>query len=482
VSVAPSTSGDPRIAALMDALHRTEITLADFRGALRNVNREDLQVAAISALDAADALLRHHLVRPSPTIADDVAIVLAAFKQINIPNADADFGRLTNLVTLRGARGNIREDFGDVLDAANKLGWQPSKHALPDIGNTEISRDGVDAALKGLVARMEVVEQLLERVVKPQGEWTADRSPIQLSLVNVFIKDMKLELALAKVSAQGREIVDLLALGRAIGNVAELTADFVASVRGMATKMTASLQQASEQLRPKVREVAHGFRIVIRKAVSVIAWRKRADDLAEEDQLPHHTPVTFVSPPSDFNFTILHEMILKGQTPPESWWPWIGELNFNFKPLNSLAPLKSLSSLKSLYLVETQVTDLTPLANLSSLRALDLRNTRVTDLAPLAHLGLFSLDLDGTPVTDLSPLANLSLLESLDLRKTHVTDLRPLERMRSLRSLNLTDTQVTNLTPLKRLPHLSSVYVENKTRLEALTRSLGRSDILKALE
>jgi Leucine-rich repeat (LRR) protein len=455
MSAAPPMT-DTRMATLAEALKTAEVSVNEFRDLMKNVNREDLQVAATLALEAADALFRHHLSRPSPTIADDITVVLGAFKLLNIPAVDAEFGRLPNLAAMRGARGNIREDLGDVLQAADVLGWRPSNPVLPDVGSTEVSRIGIDLALKALVVQMEAVELLLDQVVRPEGERAPQRSLIQLSLVNVFFKDIKLELVLAKVSAQMRDIIDLAALGRAVENVAELTADFVASVRGMATKMTAALRKASDQLRPTVLKITNGFSVVIKEAASVVPQQKRMVDLSSQEH------AATLDAPIDFDIDVVHELILNRKPLPSDCRPWISKLDFSFSSLRDLTALENLSALRSLDLRNTQIMDLSPLAGIPTLQLLDLGDMRVTDLTPLARLSdLLSLHLSHTSITNLWPLARLPSLRSLHLLNTQVTDLAPLSRLFTLQSLHLSYTPVAKLVPLARLTALRSLQLRN---------------------
>ena len=166
---------------------------------------------------------------PSPPIADDVANLRALFSHLPIPRADAALGPVPGLKTLRGARGVLYQEFDEILRAARDLGWRPREPALPDIGDTEIAKDrSLEGMLRTLVARMEAVEQLLDHSVKPEGEPAPGRTAIQIALVQIFVKSMSIELALAKLEASVKATVDFSALGRAIENIGELTADFLA--------------------------------------------------------------------------------------------------------------------------------------------------------------------------------------------------------------------------------------------------------------
>ena len=228
-----------------------------------------LHEAAAPVVEAAESILAQHELRAEPTIADDAANLRALFSRLPIPRADADLGPLPGLRTLRGARGVLYQEFDEVLRAARGLGWQASDPALMGLGGTEIAKDqSLARMLETLVARMETVEQLLDEFVTPEGEPAAGRTTIQIALVRVFIKTVKIELALAKLGARVKAAVDFSVLGSAVENICELTTDFLATVRGIPGKMTPALREASGRLRRRVRRVASGFKTVVGKVAS----------------------------------------------------------------------------------------------------------------------------------------------------------------------------------------------------------------------
>jgi hypothetical protein len=489
MNVASSTPYDPRMARLAETIEESRVAVAEFRNAMRFVNDGILQAEVTPVLQTAELVFEQHLVHPSPTIANDIANLLAAFNQLSLPGKDPDFGSLPGLKALRGARGNVREEFNEVLEIASSLGWKPDKPALPDIGGTEVPRNGLEAMLKTLVARVEAVEQILDHAVEPEGQRAPDRTTVQIALVSVFVRNLRVELALAKLEARVKEIVDLSVLSRAIENVTELTADFIATVHGMTAKMTVKLRQASELLRPSVREVANEFKTIVKKAASIFDLRNREEE--------------FVDVPSEFDLATVYKLILSGRAPPASWQMSITKLIFSeYKlKLKDLSPLADLTALQILDLDNTPVNDLAPLANLRALRRLDLDGARVTDLAPLANLAaLERLDLDrtlvsdltplanltalkmlwlnGTQVTDLTPLSNLKALEWLDLRNTRVTNLEPLAGLTDLRSLWLDGTPVSDLAPLAKLENLDTIVVESDARRTRLVKTLQGSNLI----
>ena len=127
--------------------------------------------------------------------------------------------------------------------------------------------------------------------------------------------------------------------------------------------------------------------------------------------------------PDGFDLDAVRDMITAGDTPPESWWPFIDKLDLSDSPVSDLAPLRHLTALRWLDLGGAPVQDVTPLAGLTSLRHLDLDGTLVSDISPLAGLDmLVYLNLAESKVIDVTPLAGLTALRHLELGGTQVPD------------------------------------------------------------
>jgi Leucine-rich repeat (LRR) protein len=186
------------------------------------------------------------------------------------------------------------------------------------------------------------------------------------------------------------------------------------------------------------------------------------------------TPTPPPAPPPDFDMAVVEAMIVRGETPPRAWWPFVLSLNLPFSTmLNDLTPLAGMTALQSLNLLGTSVSDLTPLAGMTALQSLVLQGTSVSDLTPLAGMtALQSLVLQGTSVSDLTPLAGMTALQSLDLRDTSVSDLTPLAGLTALQRLNLRGTSVSDLTPLAGLTALQSLVLQG-TSVSDLTPLAG---------
>jgi len=435
-------------AALLDAIRFAGAGLDEFGKFIGN----DQESSRLK--DAAHEILTRHLQHPGLAIADDVAHLRSLFGRLAIPREDPDFGPLQRLKELRAARGNFLADLDDILTAASSLGWRPTVPALPDITSTTIAGFGLEKVLVGLVARINAVEDQLKKSIEPESRGGEGRSPVQIGLVNAYVKTMKTELSLARLEAGPKPLIDFVALARAVSNIGRMTADFIVTVRGFGAKATKELHRAAGAIAPKVRKVVTGFRTVVG---SVLRRKKNASSAAQE---PDES-----APPEaergDFDLDRVHAMILRGEAPPKPWQSLITDLNFRLTELRNLQPLAGLANLQTLLLKETQVSDVTPLAGLAALQHLDLMGTQVSDVGPLAALtNLQSLDLDGTEVSDVRPLASLANLRSLDLQGTQVSDISPLANLLSLRSLDLGGTQVSDVKPLFRLTNLLSLDLQ----------------------
>ncbi len=425
---------EPLKAAVTSAL----AAVAKFNGAARLINDLDLQKAIAPVGTTALLVFKLHQPDPLPTIADDAAAFLTAFGDLPIPEEDEALGALPGLDAVNGARGLVLDRLNRVRLAAQALGLRESEPALPDIGSTDAPQHGLEGMLRLLTARMTAVEHLLDSVVTPEGAVGEGRTKIQIALVNIFVKNMHVELALGKFAARLKASIDLSTLARAVENAAELTADFVATVRGVAEKMTQSLRLAAERLRPAVRKIVGLFNFGLRKAKRLLARDKLKPS----------------SPPPDFDLAAVHAMILDGRAPKADWRPGITELDFTGKKF-----LKGLG----------------PLAQLGALVKLDLDQTNAADLAPVAGLtALQMLRLNGTQVADLAPVAGLAALLGLSLNDTQVADLAPVAGLTALRRLYLDNTKVADLAPVAGLTELEAIHVESAARKAALAKTWAR--------
>jgi Pentapeptide repeats (8 copies) len=143
-----------------------------------------------------------------------------------------------------------------------------------------------------------------------------------------------------------------------------------------------------------------------------------------------------VLPPPGFDIRKVKEWILGGRTIPESWIPFIVELDFSYEPLLNLEPLASLLNLHRLDLTKTLVENIAPLSNVTQLRELGLGDTKVRDI---------------------SALQSLKQLQTLDLTSTKVESLEFLTKMPQLKLLFLLNSAVTEIESVSVIPGLCIV-------------------------
>jgi formylglycine-generating enzyme required for sulfatase activity len=258
---------DPRQAALVGELTALKLGLSDFREALRHVNDEVLNDAFREVLDDAEEIVEAHAQRPGEHVADDVANLRSLFARPNIPREDPDLGKIPSLTVLRSVRGSVLADFESVLDEARSLGLVP-RDPTSNMPAMPLERGGRQGQLAALEERMRRVERDLETKIAPEGRSDAGHSLQQIGLVNFYVGAMKIELMLAKLETKAGVFIDITSLARAIEAIGELTRDFAATVEGLREKVTDTLKRAAQAIRPSVRRVAGGFRVMV-------AWARR---------------------------------------------------------------------------------------------------------------------------------------------------------------------------------------------------------------
>jgi formylglycine-generating enzyme required for sulfatase activity len=294
---------DPRQAALVRELSALKNALSDFREALRPVNDEVLNDTFREALEDAERIVEAHALRPSERIADDVTNLRSLFVRRHVPREDPELGRTPSLMALRSARGTVLAEFESVLDEARNLGLVPSDptssmSSMPH--GVEIARAGREGQLAALEERLRRVERNLETKIAPEGRSDQGRTLQQIGLVNFYVRAMKIELMLANLEAKAGSFIDPTSLARAIEAIGELTADFVATVEGLQGKVTDTLKRAAQAIRPSVRRVVVGFKMIVasvrRKA------RRTSGGLVPGDRFQDFDagPQMIVIPPGEF--------------------------------------------------------------------------------------------------------------------------------------------------------------------------------------
>jgi hypothetical protein len=367
---------------------------------------------------------------------------------------DLRIGALVNSVTTAldeyRALASIQED--DAADTA------------PSIEIDATSPENIDAMAASQSAERALEEHVneLERIAEPDSV-TADNLKRQM-------RDTRGLLSLARIE---------LRMPAFVPRWYRKTIDTVRDYPGILGATAKAVRMGIDVARPMVdawHRFEHGFSHLVLDSIEHAATellavaQKWQVERARRNDVPDATAA-----PTDFDLAAAHAMILRGETPPPSWRPWIKELRFPRENLNDLTPLAGLTALQHLDLRATRVGDVSPLAGLTALQNLSLRGTRVSGVSPLAGLtALQNLDLTGTRVGDVSPLAGLTALQNLSLRGTRVGDVSPLASLTALKSLDLRGIRVSDVSPLAGLTalqklDLGSTRVDDVSPLASLT-------------
>jgi CRP/FNR family cyclic AMP-dependent transcriptional regulator len=258
----PPPRTDQASARLGAAVHAVSDALADFEAALFGVNDETLVEAFQAPLQIGRDLIAFHSARAAATVADDAANLRSLIARHHIPREDPELGATGSLTRLRSARGSLLADLDDLLVAAALLGLRPRAPSLLPPTIAQVERPGVAGLLAGLERRLSLVQRELD-ALRPEAAAEAAHTPQQVAIVNFFVENASLQVAVARLETKAPGPVDFATLTRAVEAMAELARNFVVSVRAMQDKMTQSLRAASETIRPLVGRVAKGLVAVI---------------------------------------------------------------------------------------------------------------------------------------------------------------------------------------------------------------------------
>lgn len=336
-------------------------------------------------------------------------------------------------------RGHAIGAIANAIEFAKDAGYRPSQLENPMLERNDIAAGSIRTLLSGLEKRLRNLERQLDAVLEQTKDPKA--TPQQIGLLNVFVAEMKPEIALARVEISAETKVDLSGLERAVLRMTELTASFVATVGAIGSLVSKSVSSATAAIATNSKKVVSGFRAIVRRVMT-----------KKEKKGVEPVPKALGPPPSDFDVAKVRAMVLSGKTPPQMWTPWIKELSFRETKLQNLKPIAGLTALTRLNLAETKVSELTALSRLTVLQYLDLRETGVEDVAALSELtALQSLNLGGSNVRNISALSRLTSLQSLDLRITAVADVSPLAELQELQILVLWGTKVSDVSSLSGL-------------------------------
>ncbi|MEO0591634.1 MAG: tetratricopeptide repeat protein [Pseudomonadota bacterium] len=239
-------------------------SLADFKSALREMNDPEWPERFQATLIISHDVIERHKDKLSRSVADDFSGIRSQFARFTIPRED-ELGPNERLKLLRNARGGLLAEIDELLVVAKSYGFEASQleEVLPD--SQVIERAGFELMLGSLDERLRKVEKGLEEVSEASRS-DNEKSPQQEGLVNFYVQNLSIDVAMARVEATASELIDFSALARSIEGVVELTGDFLATIHGMPGLISDRVTTAADKMKPLVTRVSKGFRTIIKRA------------------------------------------------------------------------------------------------------------------------------------------------------------------------------------------------------------------------
>jgi formylglycine-generating enzyme required for sulfatase activity len=183
-------------------------------------------------------------------------------------NADPGDDLPSNLaVDIKVGWARLLSRAASVREAAFAAGLRPTK--LDDdsrMAGVASTTAGVETLLDGLARRLDAVDKRLGILVAA-SEAAPPASPQQRGLVNVFVGEAKTEIRIANTEIKADAKVDFSALARAIDRLADLTGDFVETVRDFGPMVTRAVSAGAEAILKGTLRVTRGLRTIV--------WRVR---------------------------------------------------------------------------------------------------------------------------------------------------------------------------------------------------------------
>ena len=353
-ALTPLPPGRQREIAVHEVLADLAPLLEQLRDALPLVN-DEAQRPRIDRLRAFAATATLVLDRRSDgidqSLIDDIANLLGNLRQLRLPARDPDMGFTLGLREVNGAQGQIAMVMMATIAAAAEMGLRPSEPDIARLDAAEVPKALLAGQVAALAARMDNVLAELDRLQ------TAN-APTQIGLVNFYLGEMRVETNLAMLSLSiGDTTIDFSSLIRAVEAMVRLTGDFLATLRGWAQRVAATIREAGERLLLPVRRTAGGVRTAVRWVSRQLARARRRSEPAAPPS----------EPPPDFSMDAVRELILAGKAVSSAWVPFVTELDLSHSKLTDATPLAGLTALQYLHLGGTRVIDAMPLAGLTAL-------------------------------------------------------------------------------------------------------------------
>jgi tetratricopeptide (TPR) repeat protein len=257
---------DPKTAQLREHVQFVAQALVDLDAVVATLNDPEWRDPFLVSIEAGRAVVALHQETVRLSVADDFATLRSQFARHHVPREDPVLGQSENLTRIRSARGGLLADIEELLAQAAVLGLRPTDLSNQLPAAIEFERAGLEGLFDGLTRRLAIVEDGL-KLIEKEGLPDAAPNVRQFGLINFFVNSMSVELALAKIEASAKTIIDFNSLGRAVEVMAELTRDFAASVNGMRRTVSDGLRAATRAFVPKVRRLSSGVRAIVGRVV-----------------------------------------------------------------------------------------------------------------------------------------------------------------------------------------------------------------------
>jgi hypothetical protein len=267
--------GYRREQALREQLDELHAEVERLRSILPSVNDPILHEHSQALAEAAAGVV--HAYRNSThsgaALADDLASLMAAARAIRVPPQDPDLGRTQTLEQLRTAKGLIVSALQDALDTARELGLYPRRPSVrQELPMMEVSRIDNQALFEGITRRLDEVVERLDALASAEAEPTG--FPQQTGLLNFYFGAMRVEADLTRLHLTvGEKAVDLGALAHSVEVIAELTGDFVATIRAWIGRVSNTVARIAGEVEERVRRLVTGTRTtakwIVRKSRTI---------------------------------------------------------------------------------------------------------------------------------------------------------------------------------------------------------------------
>ncbi|MCK1362286.1 response regulator [Bradyrhizobium sp. 199] len=237
-------------------------------------------------LNTAQSTIGSHRPFPKPSIADDLASLLAAALSFRTDNVDPELGRTTSLNALRNIKGLLIAELSEAIASAEQVGARPRQQKSIEEPRLEVTTAEIDPFVPRLLERLDNVDHALSAL--ELADENQQGFPQQQALLTFYLDSMRAELNLARLQLLvGNKGVDLAALARAVEVMADLTGDFLATVKSWGARLVGWGLDQANKVSKTVRKAARGVGAVTRRLLT----NKRRVNSTESPIVESITPV-----------------------------------------------------------------------------------------------------------------------------------------------------------------------------------------------